>query len=644
MPMADIDAAPRTDRAPAGAGDRAAFEAALVSTHLPTLAVCVAQAAGEDSLLEGERPAYDFFGDGMGDFSDAFQARIRAEADRVLWPILTGEAEAASPPDAARVRRMIDWIAGADIPEHYAPFLMEELAIDGVDRRAPAPIGGERRLRAIVIGAGMSGLLAAYRLQQAGVAVTVIEANADVGGTWLVNRYPGVRVDTPNHLYSYSFEPNHDWPEFYSQGDVLLAYFQRFADRHGLRERIRFETRVEEARWDGEAGVWRVTAGGLHAGTHDAEILVSAVGQLNEPMIPDIPGRERFAGPAFHSARWDDSVALAGKRVAVIGTGASSFQFVPLIAEEAAHLDVYQRTPPWLGPTDNYHDPVPGAFQWAVEHVPNYDKWYRFWLFWMLTDGVLPAVRAESGWNGPEGTISAQNAELRQALVDKIMAQLGDRPELAEHVVPRYVLGGKRALRDNGVWIAALKRPDVELVTSPVVRIEPDALVTADGVRRPADVLIYGTGFHASDFLRSFRLFGEGGEELHQRWGGDARAYLGTSVPGFPNFFMIYGPNTNIVVNGSIIFLSECIVRYIVEAARLLAESGARALDVRADVHDAFNASVDAENSRMAWGQPGVSSWYKNALGRVSQNWPFALVDYWAATRAPRPEDYRLIA
>lgn len=641
--MADIDIAPQA----AGVGgrtDRAAFEAALVSTHLPTLAVCVAQAAGEDSLLEGERPTYDFFGDGMGDFSEAFQARIRAEADRVLWPILTGAAAPAPPPDAARVRRMMDWIAGADIPDHYVPFLMEELAIDGVDRRAPAPIREGRRLRALVIGAGMSGLLAAHRLLQAGVEVTVIEANPDVGGTWLVNRYPGVRVDTPNHLYSYSFEPNHDWPEFYSQGDVLLDYFRRFADRHRLRERIRFETRVEEARWDGEAGLWRVTAVGAHAGSHEAEMLVSAVGQLNEPRLPEIPGLESFAGPAFHSARWDHGVELAGRRVAVIGTGASAFQFVPIIAGEVAHLDVYQRTPPWLGPTDNYHDPVPEAFQWAVQHVPHYDKWYRFWLFWMLTDGVLPAVRAQEGWNGPEGTIGPENAELRQALVEKILAQLGDRPELAEHVIPRYVLGGKRSLRDNGVWIAALKRPNVELVTAPIMRVEPDALVTADGERRPADVLIFGTGFHASDFLRSFRVFGEGGVELHERWGGDARAYLGTSVPGFPNFFMIYGPNTNIVVNGSIIFFSECTVRYIVEAARLLAETGAKAMDVRAEVHDSFNARVDAENAKMAWGQPGVSSWYKNAFGRVSQNWPFALVDYWAATRAPRREDYRLIA
>jgi 4-hydroxyacetophenone monooxygenase len=221
--------------------------------------------------------------------------------------------------------------------------------------------------------------------------------------------------------------------------------------------------------------------------------------------------------------------------------------------------------------------------------------------------------------------------------VEKIRAQVEKNPHLLSHVVPKYPFGGKRSLRDNGVWLQSLQRDNVTLVTDGIDHIEADAIVTTDGKRHPADVLIYGTGFHASDFLRSFQVKGVGGADLHQRWEGDARAYLGMMVPDFPNFFMIYWPNTNIVVNGSIIFFSECAVNYIVEAARLIAEDGP--MMVRRDVHDRFNAACDAENEKMAWGQPGFTSWYKNAQGRVSQNWPFPLVDYWQATRKPSPED-----
>jgi 4-hydroxyacetophenone monooxygenase len=614
-----------------------AFRQAVEQAHLPTLAVAVAQASGDLSILADETPVYDFWGDGMGDFSPAFRAHILDAAERVLWPIIAGDAAPAPRPDPAQTRAMMAWIAGGAIPDQYLPFLEEELMLDGADRRAPTALKSTRR--AIVIGAGMSGLLAAHRLRQAGAHVTILEANADVGGTWFLNRYPGVRVDTPNHLYSYSFEPNHDWPEFYSQGDVLVAYFQRFAKKHGLYPCTRFNTRATAARWQEDSATWTVET---DSGDFEAEILVAAVGQLNEPRYPDIPGVGRFEGPAFHSARWDHSVDLAGKRIAVIGTGASAYQFVPIIAEQAAHLTVFQRTPPWMGPTDNYHDAVPRGFQWAVEHIPAYDKWYRFWLFWMLTDGVLPAVRAEEGWEGPPGTISPANAELRAALVDRIRAQVEARPDLLSAVVPDYPIGGKRSLRDNGVWLAALQRPNVTLETSPIAEITPSGPRTADGRDHPADVLIYGTGFHASDFLKSLAVIGRGGADLHARWAGDARAWLGLMVPDFPNFFMIYGPNTNIVVNGSIIFLSECGVRFVTEAVRLLEDSGAQAIDVREDRFRALNDAIDAENARMAWGQPGVSSWYKNRHGRVSQNWPFPLVDYWQRTRNLDPADYQL--
>jgi 4-hydroxyacetophenone monooxygenase len=633
--------------------DEAQLDEALAQAHLPSLLMSVVHLTGDASLLSEERrPVYEFMlSDGFdGGYAPRIQADLRARAKVAILAHLQG-APIAPVPDLATVRRMMDWVSGAEIPAHYADFLIDELQLSGVDTKAPdwsepklkAAAG---KLKVLVVGAGMSGLLAGIRLQQAGVEFTILEKNADAGGTWLENVYPGCRVDNPNHMYSYSFEPNHDFPQYYSTQPVLLDYFRRVADKYGLRRHIRFETEVEAARFDEARSVWRVTVktpGGARE-TLEANALITATGQLNRPRYPDIPGLEAFAGPSFHSARWRHDVDLEGKRVAVIGTGASAFQFVPEIAPKVAHLEVFQRTPPWTLPGPNYHKDVPDGKKWLIQHVPFYGKWYRFWLFWRLTDGLTAAVKADPAWDGGPQAVSAANAQLRGMLETAIRAQAPDDPELQEKLVPRYPVGGKRGLVDNGVWVKALRRGNVDLVTTPIQTVAPEGVVTTDGVLHPADVLIFGTGFHASRFLWPMKIHGRDGTELHEAWAGDARAYLGMTTPGFPNLFMLYGPNTNIVVNGSIIFFSECSVRYVLGALKLMAERGAATIEVRRDVHDAFNAEVDAANAQMAWGSPNVTSWYKNAAGRVSQNWPFPLVDYWNATVAPNPEDFVLEA
>jgi len=621
------------------------IDAALEGAHIPSLLVAIAHLTGNaDHLRVFDRPVYEFFGDGQGNLPHEQQAKAQALAAAAMRAHRDRGETLPPRPSEGAIRACMDFIAGADIPEPYVPFLTEELALNGPEARElrvmiEAPAAAKADFPVVVIGAGMSGLLMGLSLSHAGLPFTIVEANADVGGTWLANQYPGVRVDTPNHLYSYSFEDEHAWPKLYSTGDVLHGYFAKVADTHGLREHIRFNTRVEAATWDAAASVWRVR---LSSGdTLTARAVVSAVGQLNVPKYPDLPGVGDFAGPAFHSARWDHDVELTGKRVAVIGTGASAFQFVPEIAGNVAHLSVFQRTPPWLGPTPDYHAAVPAATQWLIDHVPFYANWWRFWLFWMLTDGILGAVTRDAAWAG-EGAISAVNDELRQALTGYIASQVEDRPDLLPKLIPAYPPGAKRMLRDNGVWIGALKRPNVDLIDEPIARIVSEGVELVDGSVVAADVLIYGTGFHASDFLAPMTVTGEGGCDLHATWDGDARAYLGMTVPGFPNFFTIYGPNTNIVVNGSIIFFSECAVTYILGALKLLIEAGADAMTPKQEVHDAFNTRVDAANAEMAWGAPGVSSWYKSKSGRVSQNWPFALVDYWNATRAPNPADFEL--
>ncbi|MGZ6038319.1 MAG: flavin-containing monooxygenase [Phenylobacterium sp.] len=628
----------------------AELDRALESAHLPALLAALVHITGDANWLRPEwTPVYVPLSRGDPGLPDAVQADIRAKAKTVIQAYLADGVVKTAAPDFPTLRRMMDFVGGVPVPEEYADFLTDELAISGKSSKdpqfeQPKLKDAARRLKVLVIGAGMSGLLAGIRLSQAGVPFEIIESNADVGGTWLVNTYPGCRVDNSNHMYSYSFEPNHGWPQHFSPQPELLKYFRGVAAKYDLKTHIRFETRVESMTWDEGRAVWRVEVRGKDGATQtvEANAVITAVGQLNKPRIPQIEGVGTFEGPAFHSAEWRHDVELTGKRVAVIGTGASAYQFVPEIAPKVAHLTVFQRSPPWGLPVAHYHEDVPEGMKWLLDHVPYYDKWYRFWLFWTTTEGFLPMVKADPGWNGPPTAVGEANLGLREMAAAALAAQVEDRPDLLPNVVPTYPLGGKRAVLDNGVWLGALKRPNVDLVTQPIARITPKGVVTADGVEHEVDVLIYGTGFTASKFLSGLKVTGRGGRELHDVWAGDARAYLGMTTPGFPNFFMIYGPNTNIVVNGSIIFFSECSVRYIVGAVRLLAETGARALEVKKDVHDAFNIRVDEANKGWAWGSPNVSSWYKNEFGRVSQNWPFGLIDYWRATLAPNPDDFVL--
>ncbi len=373
-----------------------------------------------------------------------------------------------------------------------------------------------------------------------------------------------------------------------------------------------------------------------------ANVLVSAVGQLNRPRLPDIRGRELFAGASFHSAHWDHTVDLTAKRVAVIGTGASAAQFIPAIAEQVDELLVYQRTPSWFAPTPDYHEAVSEGQQWLYDHVPAYSQWHRFLMFWRLGDNSLAFARVDPDWPDAPSSVSMANALMRDVLTAYLTQQYEGRPDLLAKAVPSYPPTAKRVLRDNGVWAAALKRGQVELITEPISLITRHGIITADGIDRPVDVIIYGTGFEASAFLAPMRIVGRGGVELHDRWDGEARAYLGVTVPGFPNLFCLYGPNTNIVINGSIVYFSECGVRYILDCLRHLLTSGSTSIEVRSDVHDAYNELVDAENLQMTWGASEVSSWYKSGSGRISQNWPFTLLEYWDRTRTADPADYHL--
>ena len=623
------------------------IRAALQEAEIPPLLPALAYATGDLSLLKDHlRPDPLLAAMEQGGLSDTQQAEIRDLAFDALVRFRDTGCEPAAPPADDVLLRIMEYAVGGVEMAPYLPLLEEELAYRGEDRRAPgwrAPEGLD--FRVVIIGAGMSGLLAAHRLQQAGVEFVILEKNDDVGGTWLENSYPGCRVDNPNHNYSYAFAQRHDWPLHFSTHDVLLDYFQRCADTFGLREHIRFGTEVVSATWSEEDLRWTVlvrSADGAEESL-DANAVISAVGQLNRPSMPNIPGLDRFEGPTFHSARWDHDVDLTGKRVAVIGTGASAVQFIPEIAPVVGDLVVLQRTPPWMGPTADYHDEVSDGQRWLYGHVPSYSEWNRFWIFWRMGDGALANVRVDEEWEPKDRSVSAVNDFVRMMLEAYFQVEFADRPDLLEKVVPDYPPGAKRMLRDNGIWARTLKRDNVRLVTEAIREITPTGVVTADGEAHDVDVIIYGTGFQASKFLMPMKVTGRDGVDLHEQWGGDARAYLGVTIPGFPNLFCLYGPNTNIVVNGSIVYFSECGVRYILGLLQHLVEGGHRALEVRKDVHDEFNVEVDAENRSMAWGRSDVNSWYKNERGHVAQNWPFTLLEYWQRTLRPDPDDFEVV-
>ncbi len=622
--------APPVQPLPAADGE---IRAALADAHFPSLFAALAQITGDRSLLDTDAQS-----------EDRFEVALDA-----LRRFRDGGGFVAPAPAPADLRRMMEYAVGVEVGDDWLPLVTAELAIADDDPGAPTwhkdALAPDTDFRVAIVGAGMSGIAAAHRLQQAGVPFVIFEKNHDVGGTWLENTYPGCRVDVPNHVYSYSFAQRHDWPDFFSPQAVLLEYFRSCAKEFGVWEHIRFGTAVERAEFDDDTSSWTLRLRAADGGEESfaANAVISGVGQLNRPKLPDIPGRDAFAGPAFHTAQWRHDVDLRGKRVAVVGTGASGIQCIPVIAEDAAELVVFQRTPNWFIPSPDYHAPLPAGLRWLFEHVPHYCQWYRMVLFWFMAEGLLAAARTdpERAAEGKVGGVA--NDALRDWLTGYLEEQFADAPALRDHVVPTYPPLAKRPLLDNGSWAGALTRDNVRLVTEKITEITPRGIVTGNGEEHAVDAIVYATGFHASEFLTPMQVVGRGGVDLHEHWDGEARAYLGITLPGFPNFFCLYGPNTNIVANGSIIFFSESEVHYILGCIRRLFETGHAALDCRAEAHDAYNARIDDGNRNMVWGGSEVNSWYKNARGRVTQCWPFSLLEFWLLTREPDPADYELL-
>jgi 4-hydroxyacetophenone monooxygenase len=623
--------------------------AALQDVSIPALLLSCIHMSGDASLLDGPlKPAGIFLNEVQGYMSEPDKAAAREYALDVIRDYRDRGCPEPGPVDTALLKRMMNWLVCAEVPDEYVPMMLEEMELDGRDSRDTA-LQSDPAARAefpvVVIGCGQSGLLAAIRLQQAGVPYTVVEKNPGVGGTWWENTYPGARVDVGNHFYCYSFEPADHWSEFFAQQPELQAYFQAVMERHHITDHVRFNTEVTQAVWDDDRLIWSVVVRNPDGSqeTLRARAVISAVGQLNQPFIPDISGAETFSGPAFHTARWDHTVDLTGKNVVMLGAGATGFQVAPAIADTVGSLTIFQRTAQWMFPNPKYHAEVGDGVKWALRHLPFYGRWYRFLLFWPGCDTGLVAARVDPDWPDQQRAVSAANDLARMMFTEWISSQVDGDEDLLAKAVPDYPATGKRTLQDNGSWLRTLTRDNVELVRCGVERIEPDAVVAADGRRYPADVLIYATGFRVNDMLSSLRVVGRDGVDLHEMWGQRPAAYLGITVPGFPNFFCLYGPGTNLASGGSLIFHSECEVRYIMGCIDLLIRADLRAMEPRRQSYDEWYARCQAELKTLVWSQPSIEhSFYKNAAGEVHCLSPWRLVDFWEWTHAPDPGDFVL--
>ncbi|NYT80650.1 NAD(P)-binding domain-containing protein [Alcaligenaceae bacterium] len=568
---------------------------------------------------------------------------IRQTAQNRLVDVLKEYAEQNKPlpelPSDETLQRMMSAAVGTQVPSEYIPMFIEELRIGPQDTRTirwkdgSPPSAISENFQVVVVGAGIAGICAGVRLKQAGVPFVILERHHAPGGTWIENRYPGCGVDTPSHFYSYSFFPNKKWSRYFCRQSEIQDYLARVVTEFGLEEHIRYGTEVFEAKYETSAGMWTVNhrREGIEKILR-CNVMITAAGH-NVPSLPKLAGIDSFKGPVLHTACWNEGVLLEGKSVALVGTGASGMQVGPAIVDTVERLTIFQRTPHWAMGNPNYHKQVSSENIWCFENIPLFEMWHRFLIFWAASDMVHRQLVIDPKWHLPDLSLNADNHKLRETIIAYMREELGGDEELLRKCTPSYPPYGKRLLRDNK-WFSMLRRKDVELISDGISHITPDGIVTSSGKLHKADVLIMATGFSASKLLWPMHITGRHGRSIRDVWGDDdPRAYKGVAVSGFPNFFVLAGPNTVLSHGGSAIFQIECQVAYVLQAIRHMIEGGYQSVEVREDVHDDYNRLIDSKHEHMVWKHPGVTSWYKNKHNRVTMTSPWRLVDFWAITR-----------
>lgn len=592
------------------------------------------------SLLEKAKAA------GPASAPGEYPAEVAEEVRRRARLLLGGNLEPQlRVPDDELFLEMSRVATDDDVGSEYVPYLREQAGFEPLptaeSEHRPVPEG----FRVAVVGAGMVGINAAVELAEAGIDFRVFESSDDIGGTWWHNTYPGAAVDTPSHFYSYSFELNPEWSKFYPTGPEYLDYLRHVADKYDVRDHVELRTRVLGCEWDEQRLLWKVRVQGSDGATetYEANAVITATGILNAPWNPDVPGAETFEGVAMHTAEWDDSVEIDGKRVVVLGTGCTAVQVVADLAGRAENLDVVFRQPHWITPERNVVSKVDDDARWALRHIPYYHQWYRLVTHWFTADKGYQIPRIDPDWNAEHISCSPANDALMQICLKHLNEELGDQPDLVEMLTPDFPPFAKRIVKDPG-FLAAVRRDDVALHRTTFERIEPNGVHLANGEFLEADVIIWATGFKL-EYLSFLDVVGRDGVTLAEKWDDsrDPRAYLGITVPGFPNFFATAGPNSAPNHGGGHNVTSEEHVHYAVETLRFLIDHGHAAAEPTTEATDAYNAEVDAELDQTVWQHGGTANgYYRNAAGRAWVSCPWRLVDYWSMLRSPDPDDLLL--
>ena len=625
---------------PAAEVNRTLLKDGIANANIPALLMVLYQMTGEATWLQepfapGRSPGLD--DNDSGQLPDEVQTQIRTAAEEAIEAWLAGKPLAIERPSNLRLAEMLSVAMTEHVPEEYGDIVAAGMGYD-LEPTAGTAIAADKT--AIVIGGGVSGICAGIELGKLGIDYTLFEKNEDFGGTWFENRYPGCGVDTPSLTYTFSCRPN-DWSMYFPLRDEIEGYLLDTAREFGLYDKARFRTHVEEARWNTATDQWDVTIttpDGKRE-THSADYLFSAVGILNIPKYPQIDGLDEFAGEVYHTSRWPAEADLSGKRVAVIGNGASGMQVAPAIADVVSRMTIFARSKQWAAPFPQFRKKVPEGVRYLMQVVPLYRAWLEQRLSWTFNDRVHGTLFRDPEWEHPERAVNEINDAHRRVFTRYVEEQLQDRPELIERVLPEYPPFAKRMLLDNG-WFRTIKKPHVDLIPEHLAKVEGNTLSTSSGETVEADVIILATGFQTTNVLGSYDIVGREGQLLRDHWGEDnASAYLGTLVPGFPNFFILLGPNVGSGHGGSMIRNIENQMHFAGQVVQCAEAQEASTVEVKETAYTDYSRRIDDAHDRLVWTHPGTENWYRNSQGRVVAITPWRNDAFWRMTRSPDEAD-----